>query len=100
MAAAAADLTRSSPNPTFGSLQVHDACLHYVRAGEGPQALLHGLRREWSEYRQIMPRCPRRFTVIAVDLRDIGKSAVAGARRSVVGRSAATGQCAEGLPKA
>ena len=79
MAAAATDLTMSASEPKSDSLKIADAYLHYVRAGEGPPVLLlHGFPQDWSEYRQIMPRLARRFTVIAVDLRGIGKSTAGG----------------------
>jgi pimeloyl-ACP methyl ester carboxylesterase len=49
--------------------------LHYVRGGEGPVVILiHGFPQDWFEYRAIMPRLAKRFTVIAVDLRGIGGS--------------------------
>lgn len=37
--------------------------------------LLHGFPQDWYEWRRIMPRLSRRFTVIAVDLRGVGGSA-------------------------
>jgi pimeloyl-ACP methyl ester carboxylesterase len=49
--------------------------IHYVRGGNGPAVILiHGFPLDWSEYRAIMPRLAKRFTVIAVDLRGIGGS--------------------------
>jgi pimeloyl-ACP methyl ester carboxylesterase len=49
--------------------------LHYVRGGKGPAVILiHGFPQDWFEYRAIMPRLAKRFTVIAVDLRGIGGS--------------------------
>jgi pimeloyl-ACP methyl ester carboxylesterase len=39
--------------------------------------LLHGFPEDWAEYRVIMPRLAKRFTVVAVDLPGIGKSAPA-----------------------
>jgi pimeloyl-ACP methyl ester carboxylesterase len=38
--------------------------------------LIHGFPQDWYEYRAIMPRLAKRFTVIAVDLRGIGGSSV------------------------
>jgi pimeloyl-ACP methyl ester carboxylesterase len=49
--------------------------LHYVRGGKGPAVILiHGFPQDWFEYRALMPRLAKRFTVIAVDLRGIGGS--------------------------
>lgn len=50
--------------------------LHYVRGGSGPAiVLLHGFPEDWYEFRLVMPRLAKRFTVIAVDLRGVGESA-------------------------
>jgi pimeloyl-ACP methyl ester carboxylesterase len=55
--------------------KVNGITLHYVRGGQGPAIILiHGFPEDWSEYRQIMPRLAKRFTVIAIDLRGIGGS--------------------------
>jgi pimeloyl-ACP methyl ester carboxylesterase len=49
--------------------------LHYVRGGHGPaMILIHGFPQAWSEYRVIMPRLAKYFTVIAIDLPGIGGS--------------------------
>jgi pimeloyl-ACP methyl ester carboxylesterase len=54
---------------------VNGITLHYVRGGNGPAVILiHGFPQDWSEYRAIMPRLAKRFTVIAVDLRGVGGS--------------------------
>jgi pimeloyl-ACP methyl ester carboxylesterase len=54
---------------------VNGTSLHYVRGGKGPAViLLHGFPEDWVEYRAIMPRLAKRFTVVAVDLPGIGKS--------------------------
>jgi pimeloyl-ACP methyl ester carboxylesterase len=54
---------------------VNGITLHYVRGGKGPVVILiHGFPQDWFEYRAIMPRLAKRFTVITVDLRGIGKS--------------------------
>jgi pimeloyl-ACP methyl ester carboxylesterase len=54
---------------------VNGITLHYVRGGKGPVVILiHGFPQDWFEYRAIMPRLAKRFTVIAVDLRGIGES--------------------------
>jgi pimeloyl-ACP methyl ester carboxylesterase len=54
---------------------VSGATVHYVRGGNGPPIILiHGFPQDWFEYRAIMPRLAKRFTVIAVDLRGIGGS--------------------------
>jgi pimeloyl-ACP methyl ester carboxylesterase len=55
--------------------EVNGITLHYVRGGNGPPVILiHGFPQDWSEYRAIMPRLAKRFTVIAVDLRGVGGS--------------------------
>lgn len=54
---------------------VNGVTLHYVRGGTGPAVILiHGFPQDWFEYRPIMPRLAKRFTVIAIDLRGIGGS--------------------------
>jgi pimeloyl-ACP methyl ester carboxylesterase len=54
---------------------VNGVTLHYVRGGTGPVVILiHGFPQDWFEYRPIMPRLAKRFTVIAIDLRGIGGS--------------------------
>jgi pimeloyl-ACP methyl ester carboxylesterase len=54
---------------------VNGITLHYVRGGKGPVVILiHGFPQDWFEYRAIMPRLAKRFTVITVDLRGIGES--------------------------
>ena len=54
---------------------VNGITLHYVRGGEGPPlVLIHGFPQDWFEYHAIMPRLAKRFTVIVVDLRGIGRS--------------------------
>ncbi len=54
---------------------VNGITLHYVRGGKGPPVILiHGFPQDWFEYRAIMPRLAKRFTVIAVDLRGVGGS--------------------------
>jgi pimeloyl-ACP methyl ester carboxylesterase len=56
--------------------EVNGTKLHYVRGGSGPAlVLLHGFPEDWYEFRLIMPRLSKRFTVIAVDLRGVGESA-------------------------
>ena len=43
--------------------------------GQGPTVILvHGFPENWVEYRAIMPRLRKRFTVVAVDLPGIGRS--------------------------
>ena len=61
-------------NKEFVSEQatVNGVSLHYVRGGTGPVVILiHGFPQDWFEYRPIMPRLAKRFTVIAIDLRGI-----------------------------
>ena len=56
-------------------VSVNGAQLHYVRGGNGPAVLLlHGFPQDWSAYRAIMPRLAANFTVIAPDMRGVGKS--------------------------
>jgi len=57
--------------------QVNATTLHYIRGGAGPTViLLHGFPEDWYEYRRVIPRLAEQFTVIAVDLRGLGGSAV------------------------
>jgi pimeloyl-ACP methyl ester carboxylesterase len=57
------------------AIALNGATLHYVRGGSGPAVILiHGFPQDWFEYRAIMPRLAKRFTVVAVDLRGIGGS--------------------------
>ena len=54
---------------------VNGVTLHYVRGGNGPAVILiHGFPQDWFEYRAIMARLAKQFTVVAVDLRGIGGS--------------------------
>jgi pimeloyl-ACP methyl ester carboxylesterase len=56
--------------------QVNGTAMHYVRGGRGPGlVLLHGFPQDWFEWRHVMPRLARRFTVVALDLRGVGGSA-------------------------
>ena len=56
--------------------KVNGTTLHYVRGGTGPAViLLHGFPQDWYEWRRVMPRLARKFTVVAVDLRGVGGSA-------------------------
>src|SRR5215471_8136869 len=58
--------------------QVNGTQLHYVRGGNGPAViLLHGFPEDWYEFRLVVPRLAKGFTVIAVDLRGVGDSAPA-----------------------
>jgi pimeloyl-ACP methyl ester carboxylesterase len=62
---------------TFKShnLQIHDASIHYVSGGSGPEIIfLHGFSQDWYEFSQVMCLLAGRYTVIAVDLRGIGQS--------------------------
>jgi pimeloyl-ACP methyl ester carboxylesterase len=55
---------------------VNGTTLHYMRGGEGPTVvLIHGFPQDWYEWRHVMPRLARRFSVVAVDLRGVGGSA-------------------------
>jgi len=61
---------------TSASAHVDGSSLHYVRGGHGPAViLLHGFPEDWSEYQAIMPELAKRFTVVAIDLPGIGRSA-------------------------
>jgi pimeloyl-ACP methyl ester carboxylesterase len=56
--------------------EVNGTRLHYVRGGSGPAIiLLHGFPEDWYEFRLVMPRLAKTFTVLAVDLRGVGESA-------------------------
>jgi pimeloyl-ACP methyl ester carboxylesterase len=55
--------------------QVNGTRLHYVRGGSGSALiLLHGFPEDWYEFRLVMPRLAKKFTVVAVDLRGVGES--------------------------
>jgi pimeloyl-ACP methyl ester carboxylesterase len=59
---------------TAGTAGVNGTTIHYVRGGHGPAlVLLHGFPQDWFEWRRVMPRLSQRFTVIAVDLRDVSR---------------------------
>jgi pimeloyl-ACP methyl ester carboxylesterase len=54
---------------------VNGTRIHYVRGGQGPTLLLiHGFPQDWYEWRHVMPRLARHFSVVAVDLRGVGGS--------------------------
>ena len=60
-----------------GTAPVNGTSLHYVRGGTGSAViLLHGFPEDWYAYHRVMPRLAKQFTVVAVDLRGIGGSAV------------------------
>lgn len=60
---------------TSETATVNGITLHYVRGGKGPPVILiHGFPQDWFEYRVIMPRLAKRFTIIAVDLRGVNGS--------------------------
>jgi pimeloyl-ACP methyl ester carboxylesterase len=78
MAAAPSAAKLGAPPSGFTSARVGVNGLHYMRGGQGPAVILiHGFPEDWVEYHAIMPRLARRFTVVAVDLPGIGKSAPA-----------------------
>jgi pimeloyl-ACP methyl ester carboxylesterase len=80
LATAAPAASPGDPPPGFVSavVQTEGTSLHYVRGGHGPAVILiHGFPEDWVEYREIMPRLAAHFTVIAIDLPGIGKSAPA-----------------------
>ncbi len=58
-------------------VKVNGTSLHYVRGGTGPAVILiHGFPEDWYEFHKVMPQLAKRFTVVAVDLRGVGRSAV------------------------
>jgi pimeloyl-ACP methyl ester carboxylesterase len=60
---------------TSATAEVNGITLHYVRGGSGPALLLvHGFPQDWYEWRGVMSRLATSFTVIAVDLRGVGRS--------------------------
>jgi pimeloyl-ACP methyl ester carboxylesterase len=57
------------------TVQLRDASVQYVSGGSGPAIIfLHGFPQDWYEFGQVMRLLADRYTVIAVDLRGIGKS--------------------------
>lgn len=77
-AQSAAELGVPPPGFSSANAQVNGTSLHYVRGGQGPAVILiHGFPEDWVEYRAIMPSLAQRFTVVAVDLPGIGRSAPA-----------------------
>src|SRR5258707_2022888 len=53
--------------------QVNGTRIHYVRGGSGPAlVLLHGFPEDWYEFRLLMPRLAKTFTVVAVGFRRVG----------------------------
>jgi len=60
-----------------GTANVNRTTLHYVRGGVGPAVILqHGFPQDWYAFRRIMPRLAANFTVVSVDMRGVGGSAV------------------------
>ena len=56
---------------------INGATIHYVRGGAGPAVvLLHGFPQDWYAHHRIMPRLAKSFTVIAADMRGVGRSTV------------------------
>ena len=75
---AAASAAEVPPGFTSNMANVNGVRLHFVSGGAGPALILiHGFPQDWSEYRAIMPRLSKRFTVMALDLRGIGQSSIA-----------------------
>ncbi len=61
-----------------GMATVNGTSLYFVRRGSGPVVtLLHGFPQDWYEWRKTMPLLVKAFTVVAVDLRGVGKSSEA-----------------------
>ena len=64
---------------TSETVRVNRTTLHYVRGGRGPAVILpHGFPQDWSAWHRVMPRLARTFTVIAPDMRGVGRSSGAG----------------------
>jgi pimeloyl-ACP methyl ester carboxylesterase len=69
---------QTPPGFSSAEAQVNGTRLHYVHGGRGPAVILiHGFPQDWAEFQAIMPRLAQRFTVVAVDLPGIGRSAPA-----------------------
>jgi pimeloyl-ACP methyl ester carboxylesterase len=69
--------TATDPSFVSDTAQVNGTTLHYVRGGTGAAIiLLHGFPEDWYAYHRIMPLLAKQFTVVAVDLRGLGGSAV------------------------
>ncbi|HEY1929628.1 MAG TPA: alpha/beta hydrolase [Caulobacteraceae bacterium] len=72
---AAAAAAGAPPGFTSSIVNVNGVRLHIVRGGSGPALILiHGFPQDWSEYRALMPRLAKRYTVVALDLPGIGRS--------------------------
>lgn len=75
------DRGRRDRGLSFGTARVHGAVLHFARAGRGPALiLLHGFPQDWSEWRPVIARLAKRYTVVAPDLRGIGQSTAGSTR--------------------
>lgn len=62
----------------FGEVELDDGHVGYVIGGQGPTlVLLHGWPQSWYEWHGVMPELAADYTVIAPDLRGIGRSAPA-----------------------
>jgi pimeloyl-ACP methyl ester carboxylesterase len=56
-------------------VELRNASIHYVSGGSGPAIIfLHGFSQDWYEFSQVMCLLANKYTVIALDLRGIGKS--------------------------
>lgn len=57
------------------TILLRNTSMHYVSGGNGPSIIfLHGFSQDWYEFSKVMCLLASRYTVIAVDLRGIGKS--------------------------
>jgi pimeloyl-ACP methyl ester carboxylesterase len=55
--------------------QVNGIRMHYMQMGKGPLlVLLHGWPQTWYEWAEVMPSLAEHFTVVAPDLRGVGKT--------------------------
>ncbi|MER9304977.1 alpha/beta hydrolase [Mesorhizobium sp. M0293] len=76
LAAPAGRPGEAPPGFTSAKAAVNGSNMHYLRGGHGPALILvHGFPEDWTEYQAVMPRLAQRFTVVAVDLPGIGRSA-------------------------
>jgi pimeloyl-ACP methyl ester carboxylesterase len=72
------EVVRLGSGFSSGMVTVNGTRLYFVRGGSGPAViLLHGFPQDWYEWRKTMPLLAKTFTVVAVDLRGVGKSSEA-----------------------
>lgn len=75
---AAPDAARAASLPDGAEskfAEVNGIRMHYVQMGQGPLlVLLHGWPQTWYEWAEVMPPLAEHFTVVAPDLRGVGKT--------------------------